>query len=108
MVSGPDRGRERFSPREMSPRQGRSTSSSPCGVGGLSRILVIGEHTSVEEDEMHPELTHQLAAQRIADLHRQAAAQRLAGEVRASHRRSAGRRRAWGRLPFRQPRPARA
>jgi hypothetical protein len=57
---------------------------------------------------MHPELTHELAAQRIADLHRQAAAERLAGEVRAGHRRAGRRRRAWGRLPSRQPRPARA
>jgi hypothetical protein len=57
---------------------------------------------------MHPELTQELAAQRIADLHRQAAAERLAGEVWAGHRRATRRRRVWERLPFRQPRPARA
>ena len=57
---------------------------------------------------MHPELTHELATQRIADLHRQAAAERLAGEVRAGHRRAGRRRRVWAGLPSRQPRPARA
>jgi hypothetical protein len=57
---------------------------------------------------MHPELTHELATQRIADLHREAAADRLAAEVRAGNRRATGRRRIWARLVFGQPRPARA
>ena len=54
---------------------------------------------------MYPVLSQEVAAQRIADLHREAAAQRLARELRGGR---GGRRRrsVWGRLVFRQPRPA--
>jgi hypothetical protein len=49
----------------------------------------------------------ELVIQHITELHRQAAAERLAREARAGRRRAAGRRRGvWRRLPFRQPRPA--
>ncbi len=67
----------------------------------------------LEEDEMHPVLTQQLAAQHIAELHRQAARQRLIRELRTGPGRATRRRRAvWDRLPFRlpfrRPRPATA
>jgi hypothetical protein len=58
---------------------------------------------------MYVVLTQQLAAQHIAELHQQAARQRLirglrSGPGRATHRR----RTVWDRLPFRRPRPATA
>jgi hypothetical protein len=46
------------------------------------------------------------AIQHITELHRQAAAERLAREARAGRRRATRRRSVWQRLPFRQPRPA--
>jgi hypothetical protein len=56
---------------------------------------------------MHPVLTQQLAAQHIAELHRQAARQRLIRELRTGPGRATRRRRAvWDRLPFRRPRAA--
>jgi hypothetical protein len=68
-------------------------------------MLVLGSRQRLEEDEMYPVLSQEVAAQRIADLHREAAAQRLARELRGGR---GGRRRrsVWGRLVFRQPRPA--
>jgi hypothetical protein len=58
---------------------------------------------------MHPALTEQLAAERIADLHRQATRQRLLRELRARPRQAARRRRvAWPRLWWRLRRPAAA
>lgn len=50
--------------------------------------------------------SQELAVQHITELHRQAAAERLAREARAGRRRATRRRRVWQRLPFRQPRPA--
>jgi hypothetical protein len=47
----------------------------------------------------------EIAAQRVADLHRQAARQRLLHELRASHK-PAVRRRRWEWLPVRRPQPA--
>jgi hypothetical protein len=64
--------------------------------------------TSPEENEMHPVLTQQLAAQHIAELHQQAATQRLIRELRTGPGRPTRRRVVWGRLRFRQPRPAAA
>jgi hypothetical protein len=56
---------------------------------------------------MYPVSTQELAAQRIAELHRQAAEQRLVRELRAGTGRATRRRRSvWERLRFRQPRPA--
>jgi hypothetical protein len=48
----------------------------------------------------------ELVIQHITELHRQAAAERLAREARAGRRRATGRRRGVWRRPFRQPRPA--
>jgi hypothetical protein len=50
--------------------------------------------------------SQELAIQHITELHRQAAAERLAREARADRRRATRRRSVWQRLPFRQPRPA--
>jgi hypothetical protein len=50
--------------------------------------------------------SQELAIQHITELHRQAAAERLAREARAGRRRATRRRSVWQRLPFRQPRPA--
>jgi hypothetical protein len=51
--------------------------------------------------------SQELAVQHLNELHRQAAAERLAREARAGRRRATRRRRSvWQRLPFRQPRPA--
>jgi hypothetical protein len=51
----------------------------------------------------------ELVIQHITELHQQAAKQRLIRELRTGHGRAARRRRAVrARLPFRQPRPARA
>jgi hypothetical protein len=58
---------------------------------------------------MYLVLTQQLAAQHIAELHQQAARQRLIRDLRARPARAARhRRRIGGRLPFRRPRPAAA
>jgi hypothetical protein len=58
---------------------------------------------------MHPALTQQLAAQHIAQLHQQAARQRLIRELRARPGRATRRRRrVWERLPLRRQRPAAA
>jgi hypothetical protein len=55
---------------------------------------------------MHLVLTQQLAAQHITELHQQAARQRLTRELRTRPATAArDRRRMWGRLPFRRPRP---
>jgi hypothetical protein len=66
------------------------------------------ESTRFEEDEMYLVSTNELAAQHVAELHRQAERERLARAMRTS-RGPAGRRRAgrvrWG---FRWARPARA
>jgi hypothetical protein len=67
-------------------------------------MLVLGSRQRLEENEMYPVLTQELAAQRIADLHREAAAERLARELRGG--RGGRRRSVWGRLVLRQPRPA--
>jgi hypothetical protein len=48
----------------------------------------------------------EIAAQRAADLHRQAAKQRLLRELRASRKPTVQRRRIWERLTVRRPRPA--
>jgi hypothetical protein len=57
---------------------------------------------------MYLVLTQQLAAQHIAELHQQAARQRLIRELRTwPARADRHRRRMWERLPFR-PRPAAA
>lgn len=56
---------------------------------------------------MHPEMTRQLAAQRIAELRQEADTRRLARELRARPKRDAERRRTvWDRLRSRPPRPA--
>jgi hypothetical protein len=55
---------------------------------------------------MHPTLAQELVAQRIAELHQQAATQRLVRELRAGQGRASRRRTVWQRLLFRQPRPA--
>ena len=56
---------------------------------------------------MHPEMTRQLAAQHIAELHQQAATHRMVRELRAGREdESQQRRSVWERLRFRQPRPA--
>ena len=55
---------------------------------------------------MHPTLYQELAAQRITELHRQAAHQRLVHELRAGRRETTRRRTVWTRLLVRQPRPA--
>ncbi len=58
---------------------------------------------------MHPVLTQQLAAQHIAELHQQAARQRLVRELRTGPGRATGHRRAvWERLLLRRARPATA
>jgi hypothetical protein len=57
---------------------------------------------------MHPELTRQLVAQYIAELHQQAARQRLVRELRTGPGRATRHRRVWQRLRLRQPRPATA
>ena len=60
---------------------------------------------------MHPTITSQIAAQRIADWHQQAARRRLAGQLRAADaasRRSGRVRPGWVRLSVRRSRPAAA
>jgi hypothetical protein len=57
---------------------------------------------------MHPTLPQELAAQRIAELHRQAAHQRLVHELRAGRRETTRPWTVWARLLLRQPHPARA
>ncbi len=56
---------------------------------------------------MHPLLAQALAAQRVAELHRQAAKQRLIHELR-THREpnTPPHRTVWQRLPLRPSRPA--
>jgi hypothetical protein len=48
----------------------------------------------------------EIVAQRVADLHRQAAKQRLLRELRASRKPAVHRRRIWEWLTVRRPRPA--
>jgi hypothetical protein len=60
---------------------------------------------------MHPTITSQIATQRIAEWHQQAARQRLAGQLRAADAASPrnGRvRPGWARLSLRRSRPAEA
>jgi hypothetical protein len=64
---------------------------------------------SLEEDEMYRVLPQILAADHIAELHREAERQRLLHELRNGPGRPPHRRRTVrDRLPFRLPRPARA
>jgi hypothetical protein len=51
-------------------------------------------------------LTDEIAAQHVADLHRQAANQRLVRQLRASRKRTVQRRRLCERLAFQRPQPA--
>jgi hypothetical protein len=55
---------------------------------------------------MHTILSGEITAQRIADLHRQAAEDRLARHGRAGPKRTARGRRWWDRLSFQRHRPA--
>ena len=55
---------------------------------------------------MHNPLVAEIAAQRAADLHREAAKQRLLLALRASRKPTVRRRRIWGPLTARRPRPA--
>ena len=57
---------------------------------------------------MYLVLPEQLATQRIAELHQQAARQRLLRELRARPGRAVRHRRRMGRLLLRRPRPAAA
>lgn len=55
---------------------------------------------------MHTILRDALVAQRVTDMHREAAKQRLLRELRASHKPSVRRRRIREWLTVRRPRPA--
>jgi hypothetical protein len=55
---------------------------------------------------MHTIARDELIAQHMADLHQQAAKQRLLRELRASRKPTVQRRRIWRRLTLRRPRPA--
>jgi hypothetical protein len=55
---------------------------------------------------MHTISRDEIVAQHVADLHRQAAKQRLLRELRASRKPTVHRRRIWERLTVRRPRPA--
>jgi hypothetical protein len=72
-------------------------------------MLVLGEHVTAlfEEDEMYLVSTNELAAQHVAELHRQAEHERLVRELR-TRRAPAGRRAGRVRWGFRWARPARA
>jgi hypothetical protein len=54
---------------------------------------------------MHIIARDEIVAQHAADLHRQAAKQRLLRELRASRKPTVHRRRIWERLTVRRPRP---
>jgi hypothetical protein len=54
---------------------------------------------------MHIIARDEIVAQRVADLHRQAARQRLVRELRARRKLPAPRPRIWERLTIRRPRP---
>jgi hypothetical protein len=55
---------------------------------------------------VHSIARDEIVAQYVADLHRQAAKQRLLRELRASRKPTVPRRRIWERLTVRRPRPA--
>jgi hypothetical protein len=55
---------------------------------------------------MHIIARDEIVAQYVADLHRQAAKQRLLRELRASRKPTTHHRRIWARLIVRRPRPA--
>ena len=55
---------------------------------------------------MYTTFRDEIAAQYVADLHRQAAKQRLLREPRASRESTVRRRRLWERQTVRRPRPA--
>jgi hypothetical protein len=59
-----------------------------------------------EPGAMYLSLSDEIAAQHVADLHRQAAKQRLLRQLRARRRVTVQRRRTWERLTFRRPQPA--
>jgi hypothetical protein len=70
-------------------------------------MLVAEEATaSLQEDQMFPVSSQELAAQRIAELHRQAARQRLIRQLQHDRGRAHPRRPVWRRWLVRQPRPA--
>jgi len=73
-------------------------------------MLVLGAHVTMtfEEDEMYLVSTDELAAQHIAELHRQAERERLVRALRTGRGRTGRRRAAWVRRGLRQARPARA
>jgi hypothetical protein len=54
---------------------------------------------------MHTIARDEIVAQHVADLHRQAARQRLVRELRARRKPAAPRPRIWERLTIRRPRP---
>jgi hypothetical protein len=55
---------------------------------------------------MYPTAGDEIVAQRVADLHRQAAKQRLLLELRANRKPTVHRRWIWEWLTLRRPRPA--
>jgi hypothetical protein len=55
---------------------------------------------------MYLSFSDEIAAQHVADLHRQAAKQRLLRQLRASRKPTVHRRRIWEWLTVRRPRPA--
>jgi hypothetical protein len=57
---------------------------------------------------MHPTITSQIAAQRIAEWHQQAARQRLVRQLRAASPANGRVRAGWARLGLRRSRPAAA
>jgi hypothetical protein len=65
-----------------------------------------GHATAPEEDEMYPVSSQELAAQRIAELHRQSARQRLIRQLQHERGRADLRRPVRRRWRVRQPRPA--
>jgi hypothetical protein len=73
--------------------------------------MLVSSKRSTREDEMHPTITGQIAAQRIAEWHQHAARHRLVRQCRAAGAASPcnGRVRAgWARLSLRRSRPAAA
>jgi hypothetical protein len=78
-----------------------TTVSSPTAERPERRVEI-----NNETGTMHIAFHEEIAAQRAAELHQQAAKQRLLRELRASRKPTGRRPRIWERLTVRRPRPA--
>ena len=83
----------------------RPPSPQPFHRGQPGEPQAGGRVETRDAGTMHPIARDEIVAQHVADLHRQAARQRVVRELRARRKPTAPRPRIWERLTIRRPRP---